>query len=501
MNQRQTSYVVTIQKLEDKYRQIEVEANGHFTSFVTDIKTKYKVKIDTFRTLMAVHKKELEKKQLEWEGGIKTLKNKNGHLNEQRKCLLLAYKKIKGEKDEQIRILQEENERLRRELLEAASKANVADNSNVVNLPKEVIVEKVIEVPVAAAAAVAAVATANNDNDEEVAELKRQIDDLKTALATAEAGTTEQEATVAAELEQGDPDVLESFYALQIEVEELREIEDNTSELRGEIESLNARLVESESAKNDLKERIDSTLEELKTADDADVKDHLNKLEKTNLALLEQNEQIKGQLAETSSKMTGALEREKKLKEKLKQNQQLKDEAKRNPKRAAAAVSAVVVRGTLNLKSGGYSPSCHDISVILIGHKNVLNKSIPFVTLQQFYFLGNRTGGGGNAEEMKKLKIEINRLNKMLMENTRQAKVSENKLKREQTMVVKQTSKAENEADQMRKRWENTKDKLTKKEDECKHLQAELSALQRSTKGASTEIKSLQVSPFLLEIN
>ena len=76
MNQRQTNYVVTIQKLEDKYRQIEVEANGHFTNFVTDIKTKYKVKIDTFRTLMAVHKKELEKKQLEWEGGMKTLKNK-----------------------------------------------------------------------------------------------------------------------------------------------------------------------------------------------------------------------------------------------------------------------------------------------------------------------------------------------------------------------------------------------------------------------------------------
>ena len=84
----------------------------------------------------------------------------------------------------------------------------------------------------------------------------------------------------------------------------------------------------------------------------------------------------------------------------------------------------------------------------------------------------------------------------MLMENTRQAKVSENKLKREQTMVAKQTSKAENEADQMRKRWENTKDKLSKKDDECKHLQAELSALQRSTKGACAEIKNLQVGPL-----
>lgn len=342
MNQRQTNYVVTIQKLEDKYRQIEVEANGHFTNFVTDIKTKYKVKIDTFRTLMAVHKKELEKKQLEWEGGMKTLKNKNGHLNEQRKCLLLAYKKIRGEKDEQIRILQEENERLRRELQEAASNVNVAD-SNAVNPQKEIIVEKIVEVPVAAAAVASTIA---NTNDEEVIELKRQIDDLKTALASAEAGTVEQEATVAAELEKGDPDVLESFYALQIEVEELRAIEDNTSELRGEIESLNARLIESERVKNDLKERIDSTLEELKTADDAEMKSHLDKLEKTNLSLADENEQIKGQLVETGNKLAAALERETRLKEKMKQNQQLKDEAKRNPKRAAAAVSAVVVRGT-----------------------------------------------------------------------------------------------------------------------------------------------------------
>ena len=196
LSQQQSTYVVTIQKLEDKYRQIELEANGHFTDFVTDIKSKYKVKIDTFRTLMAVHKKELEKKQLEWEGGMKTLKNKNGHLNEQRKCLLLAYKKIKGEKDEQIRILREENEKLRRELQEAASKAPVTIEKPTTNeievvkevvKEKEVIVEKIVEVPIGAAAATGAVIAAKNDD--ELQELKRQIDDLKTQLASAQAGT------------------------------------------------------------------------------------------------------------------------------------------------------------------------------------------------------------------------------------------------------------------------------------------------------------------------
>ena len=34
---------------------------------------------------------------------------------------------------------------------------------------------------------------------------------------------------MAEELESGDPDVLESFYALQIEVEQLRQLEDTTA--------------------------------------------------------------------------------------------------------------------------------------------------------------------------------------------------------------------------------------------------------------------------------
>ena len=42
-SRKKSTYVVTIQKLEDKYRRIELEANGHFTDFVTDIKSKYKV--------------------------------------------------------------------------------------------------------------------------------------------------------------------------------------------------------------------------------------------------------------------------------------------------------------------------------------------------------------------------------------------------------------------------------------------------------------------------
>ena len=118
------------------------------------------------------------------------------------------------------------------------------------------------------------------------------------------------------------------------------------AELSAEIESLNARLIESEKSKNDLKSKIDSTLEELKTADDAEMKEHLDKLERTNLSLADENERIKGQLTESNNKLALIQKQHENLKLKMKQNQQLKDEAKRNPKRAAAAVSAVVVRGT-----------------------------------------------------------------------------------------------------------------------------------------------------------
>lgn len=76
------------------------------------------------------------------------------------------------------------------------------------------------------------------------------------------------------------------------------------------------------------------------------MKEHLDKLEKTNLSLSDENERIKGQLTESNNKLASVQAQHEKLKQKMKQNQQLKDEAKRNPKRAAAAVSAVVVRGT-----------------------------------------------------------------------------------------------------------------------------------------------------------
>ena len=38
------NYVLTVKNLEDKYRKIELEANGHFSAFVTQIRSQYAVK-------------------------------------------------------------------------------------------------------------------------------------------------------------------------------------------------------------------------------------------------------------------------------------------------------------------------------------------------------------------------------------------------------------------------------------------------------------------------
>ena len=38
------NYVISVKNLEDKYRKIELEANGHFSAFVTQIRSQYAVK-------------------------------------------------------------------------------------------------------------------------------------------------------------------------------------------------------------------------------------------------------------------------------------------------------------------------------------------------------------------------------------------------------------------------------------------------------------------------
>ena len=68
------------------------------------------------------------------------MKQKNGHLSEQRKCLLIAYKsetkRITEEKDAEIVNLREENEKLRRELKAVADKVQVNQVQVTQNAPE-----------------------------------------------------------------------------------------------------------------------------------------------------------------------------------------------------------------------------------------------------------------------------------------------------------------------------------------------------------------------------
>ena len=105
-------------------------------------------------------------------------------------------------------------------------------------------------------------------------ELKREIEQLKTQIASIEAGTVEEEKIVATKLEN-DPDMLESFFALQMEVEELRKIEDTNDALKGEVAVLEEKLAVSQTAKIDLENKINCTLEEIKNASNEELKSHL----------------------------------------------------------------------------------------------------------------------------------------------------------------------------------------------------------------------------------
>ena len=60
------------------------------------------------------------------------------------------------------------------------------------------------------------------------------------------------------------------------------------------------------------------------------------------------------------------------------------------------------------------------------------------------------------------------------------------------TLVRRAGNKTEAELDKYKKYWENAKQKLSKKEEECKIHMAELAQLQRAAKNVSGEMKSLQ---------
>ena len=108
-------------------------------------------------------------------------------------------------------------------------------------------------------------------------------------------GTQEEEKEVAAKLEN-DPELLESFFALQMEVEELRKTEDITEELRTKVTTLEENLKIKDKTTEDLEAKINKTLEEIKISSNEELKVHLEELEKENLELKIENEKNQTEL-------------------------------------------------------------------------------------------------------------------------------------------------------------------------------------------------------------
>ena len=145
---------------------------------------------------------------------------------------------------------------------------------------------------------------------------------------------------------ENDPELLESFFALQMEVEELRKIEDNTEEMRTQIVTLEENLAVKKLTTDDLEAKINSTLEQMKTASNDELKTHLEELEKQNLEVKLENEKLQSELNCSKNEFKLSEEKVLKLETRVQESTALKSEAKRNPKRAATAVSAAVVRGS-----------------------------------------------------------------------------------------------------------------------------------------------------------
>ena len=74
MNDERGNYIVSIRGLEDKYKKIEMEANGHFGAFVTQIKSQYAVKFDVMRKLMKSSKNDVAIKQEAMQDSDKLIK-------------------------------------------------------------------------------------------------------------------------------------------------------------------------------------------------------------------------------------------------------------------------------------------------------------------------------------------------------------------------------------------------------------------------------------------
>ena len=308
--------------------------------------------IFNIRKLLKSHQKEAASQDEKWNNRVSNLREKNAKLTEQLNILLIAYKaemkrksensvslsgsvEVNPQQSEQIQKLERENSELKKALkLAGATAGAVIVHDAKTNASKDIAGENVPDGFVA-----------SELSKDETDELKAQIEELKTQLASAEANTVKEEAQVSEKLIE-DQELLEKFYATQLQLEKLEDQEEEVTRQQNEIEALKLKLETTAEAKDVLERKIGETLQEMQTADKDEMTRRIAEVEEENLLL----SKVKDELAIAKSELESQLDAERaqieQLNKKIKADKKLKNEATRNPKRAATAVAAVAVRGT-----------------------------------------------------------------------------------------------------------------------------------------------------------
>lgn len=285
-------------------------------------------------------------------------------------------------------------------------------------------------------------------SDAQVEELNAEIEDLKTKLAAYEANTFKQEEKVAEKLVD-DSELLEKFYATQMELEQLTDQTDTINNLQSDLNQLKLKLDTTEETKLILDKKLNTVLEDMKTNDSEELKIRIANLESENVKLLNSTNDLTLIRAELESQINLQQEKVDELLKRIESQKKLRGQAQRNPRRAATAVAAVAVRGVRH---------------------------------------------NANTQELKDLQNKIRLLEKTNRELERKMGKTEIRMEREKTVVGKKANKAEADVDKLKNRLADTKKKLAKQQEECKEHSDRLKTLERSSKTADGEIVQLRKS-------
>lgn len=434
--------------MEDKYKSIEIEANGHFSAFVVQMKAQYSLKYEVMRKAYKAAKSDLDTKSEQMNGHVTNMKQQNGRLKEQLKCLLLAFK---AEKEKREANFGDDM----KEVMEKAESDRAKFNSEIEQLKKE-------NAALKAGGAVVVASHVNNSgepvpdgnlvgthDDEYVKELKEELreakcenEELVTKIAAVEAGTAAQEKQVADQI-MNDEELLEKFYTTQMQLELMEDQSELVEKLKSDVIELERKLAETEERDAAQKVKIAALVKSLEEPDSSEDQKRMADLETHSIELEEKlqktdnsNHELNNQLAEEKRKVE-------KLEKQLKQKQQFSSEVKRNPRRAATAVAAATVRG-------------------------------------------NRTGDNG---QVKDLQAKIRVLERERNDLEKQLRKNDLSMTREKTMVQTKLNKTDGDLEKYKNRYEETKKKLKEQQDLCKEHSDKLKKLERSSK---THLKDLE---------